>query len=130
MRNPGVGDVLEGLLEHDVLNIDQLIFISRWFPPLEIMLAIFALTGIFAALFSRFMALLYLFFAVLILYVSEGFLLLPIDCGCFGEGNQTPAYLLIMRNVFIALPLIFFPKPVGYLKRPHFLLLQSTTNGF
>lgn len=121
LTTPAVGDLLETLLEHEVLTIDQLVFIARWFPPLEITLAMLALSGVSAILFARFMASLYLLFTLVIVYVSEGYLTLPIDCGCFGDGGQTPAYLLIIRNTVIALPLFFFPKSIGYSKKPQFL---------
>lgn len=110
LANPGVGDLLESLLEHNVLTIDQLIFISRWFPPVEIILALLALSGIKAGFFGRTMAFLYLFFTLLLIYAAGGYLLLPIDCGCFGEGSETAAYILVIRNCLIALPLFFLPR--------------------
>jgi len=125
ITSPGVGDLLESLLAQDWISIGQLVFISRWYPPLEIVLGITALSGIQAVFFARVTGLLYLFYTLLLILVSEGYLLLPIDCGCFGQGSPTPVYLLILRNIFIALPLFFFPGNHGHFNRPHLLFTQN-----
>ncbi|MFH1215280.1 MAG: MauE/DoxX family redox-associated membrane protein [Pseudomonadota bacterium] len=121
MQDAGVGDLLESLLERHILTIDQIIFISNWSPPLEILVGTIALIGIKAGFFSRILGCLYLAFTLLILYVSEGYLLLPVDCGCFGTGHTSPVYLLVLRNLLIALPLFFFPRACGNAGRPTFL---------
>lgn len=110
LSNPGVGDLLETLFNRNILTLDQLVLVSRWYPPLEICFGVFALTGLFSTITARLMGSLYLFFTLLIFFVSEGYLLLPINCGCFGEGGQSPAYLLMIRNTILALPLFFFSK--------------------
>ncbi len=108
LYSPGVGDILETLLEKDIISLDQLIFIANRLPPFEIAFALFALLGIKANIIAKIMGLIYVVFTGLILYISEGYLLLPIDCGCFGEGQTTPVYLLLLRNGVIALLLFFF----------------------
>ncbi|MCK9295865.1 MAG: hypothetical protein M0P70_12355 [Desulfobulbaceae bacterium] len=123
--SPGVGDLLESFLARDMISIGQLVFISRWYPPLEIVLGIAALTGIQAGFFARVAGLLYLFYTLLLILAAEGYLLLPVDCGCFGEGNPTPVYLLILRNILIALPLFFFPADHSRCNRPHLLFTQN-----
>lgn len=125
ITSPGVGDLLESLLDQKMITIGQLVFISRWYPPLEIILGLTALTGIKAAFFARVTGLFYLFFTLLLIAASEGYLLLPLDCGCFGGGNPAPAYLLILRNLLIALPLFFFPLDRGRFPRPHLLFTQN-----
>lgn len=125
ITSPGVGDLLESLLALDMINVGQLVFISRWYPPLEIVLGITALTGIQAVFFARVTGLLYLFYTLLLILAAEGHLLLPVDCGCFGGGDPTPAYLLILRNILIALPLFFFPVDHDHCNRPHLLFTQN-----
>jgi len=126
ITSPGVGDLLESLLARNIISISQLVFISRWHPPLEIVLGLAALTGIKASFLARVTGLLYLFFSLLLIVVSQGYLFLPVDCGCFGGGgNPTPVYLLILRNLLIALPLFFFPCERGRFTRPHLLFTQN-----
>lgn len=125
LRSPGVGDLLESLLEQEILSVDQLIFIARWYPPLEIILGATALLGVRAGVFARVIGSLYLFFTLLLLYVSQGYLLLPIDCGCFGAGDTTPVFLLILRNLAIALPLFFLPRSLGENTRPSLLFTKN-----
>ena len=122
---PGVGDLLETLLEQDIITLDQLLLLSRWYPPLEVVFGMAALTGIRAAVFGRITGMLYLFFIVLFVIASEGYLLLPVDCGCFGDGDPLPVYLLILRNALIALPLFFFPGDRGGFTRPRLLFTQN-----
>lgn len=121
IRDAGVGDVLESLLERHILTLDQILFLARWYPPLEILLGVMALIGIKAGIFSGMIAGLYLAFTLLLLFVSGGYLQLPIDCGCFGTGNTSPVYLLILRNLLIAIPLFFFPGPLRHFTRPTLL---------
>jgi len=122
---PGVGDLLESLLAQNLISLEQLVFFSRWNPALEFVLGMAALSGIQAVFFARVTGLIYLFYTLLLILVSEGYLLLPMDCGCFGGGSPTPVYLLILRNLFIALPLFFFPGNHGHFNRPHLLFAQN-----
>jgi hypothetical protein len=103
---PQVSDLLLTLYEIDFLAFQTIITISRWQPWLEIGLGTVALSGAAMLWSARLMAALYLFFFVLILVASQGYLLLPVDCGCFAEDNATPAYLLLIRNGIIALLLL------------------------
>lgn len=111
LTSTGVGDILEILFEKELISLDSLFFISRWFPVLEIIVAIIAFTGIKANITAKIMGMLYIVFTLLILYVSEGYFLLPIDCGCFGETTATPVYILLLRNSVIAVFLFFFTSP-------------------
>ena len=97
-----VSELLMTLYELGVLTFDTIIFLSRVQPWFEIILGAIALSGWQAVGIARAMAALYIAFAVLIAIASQGFLLLPIDCGCFGEGEGTPVYLLLLRNGLIA----------------------------
>ena len=109
-QTDGISGLMETLVERGDLTVDTMIMIARYQPWLEIAVGLYALVGWRAEWTARGMALLYLFFSVVIYYVSEGYLTLPIDCGCFGEGEGTPVYLLLLRNLSIAVPLFFF-KP-------------------
>lgn len=107
----GVGDLLTLLFDEHLITIEQLVFISRWYPPLEIAIGLIALTGVRALFTARLMGCIYLIFSLLIYHAAGGYLLYPLDCGCFGEGGVgTPAYLLLLRNMIIALPLFFLPS--------------------
>ncbi len=108
--DPSISELLQSLYEHDTLSFQTVIYIARYQHWPEIVLAVTAICGWQALFIARFMGILYLFFTGLILYVSEGYLMLPIDCGCFGTGEGTPVYLLITRNTLIALPLFFYSK--------------------
>ncbi len=112
LNSSQVGDLLQFFFDHELLSLDQLVFISRCQPFAEIMLCIYALVGFGVRLryTAYLMGLLYLFFAALIYYASEGYLFLPIDCGCFGEGQATMAIWLIVRNCVIGGLLFFIPK--------------------
>lgn len=105
--NPTVSDLLQTISELEILDFELILVISRIQPWLEIVAGIVALIGWRPELIAKGMAFVYLFFSGLILYVSQGYLLLPIDCGCFGEGDGVPAYLLLIRNITIAILLLF-----------------------
>ncbi len=78
-----------------------------WVIPI-VPVGLHALIGWRAEWTARGITLLYLLCSVIIYYVSEGYLTLPIDCGCFGEGEGTPVYFLLLRNITLAMPLFFF----------------------
>ncbi|MDH4322353.1 MAG: hypothetical protein OEV73_12750 [Desulfobulbaceae bacterium] len=104
----GVSELLQNLLERGALSLAAVLFISRWQAWFEIGIALVALSGWRPAWCARGVALLYLFFAALIAVATDGYWLEPIDCGCFGASvPQAPAYLLILRNTVIAIPLLF-----------------------
>jgi hypothetical protein len=108
MNEVGVGELLETLYELDIFNPALILYGSRLQPYLEIGVALWAFVGWQAKYVARFMGLLYLFFAVLILVASQGFLMDPIDCGCFGPSEGLPVIVLLCRNLLLALPLFFF----------------------
>ena len=108
---PGVAGILNTLYEREVLQFEALLTISRVQPWLEIFMGLLALSGWRSLWFARILAGMYIFFALLILYVSDGYLTLPIDCGCFGEGEKVPVYLLLLRNGLIATLLLIYRKP-------------------
>lgn len=108
---PGVAGILNTLYERGLLEFEVILTISRVQPWLEIVMGLLALSGWRSLWFARIMAGVYIFFALLILYVSDGYLALPIDCGCFGEGEKVPVYLLLLRNGLIAALLLIYRKP-------------------
>lgn len=101
--NPAVGDLLLGFYERNLLNFSTVLVIARWQPWSEIILGAVALSGWQMVWSARLMAALYLAFFLLIAVASQGYLLLPVDCGCFGNGGGTPVYLLLGRNAAIAI---------------------------
>lgn len=102
---PGVSELLQRLWEQDILALAAMLAVSRWLPWGEIVLGGAALWGWRPEWWGRMLAAVYLFFAVLIALVARGYWAEPIECGCFGNGGGTPAYLLIVRNLLIAIPL-------------------------
>ena len=107
--DPSVGDILNTLVDRDVISLQHMVLVYRMQPWFEIGLGLFALVGWQAQWSARIMALLYIFFSGLIYYVVEGYLAMPIACGCFGEEEiGSPAYLLFYRNMIIAVLLLFF----------------------
>ncbi|HIJ78761.1 MAG: hypothetical protein OEY01_06510 [Desulfobulbaceae bacterium] len=112
LLNPEVSELLQTLYEQKILGFDTILVVSRRLPWLEILVGGIALSGWNFRWLARIMALLYLIFTVFITYASQGYLLLPIDCGCFGTGEGTPAYLLILRNTIITLLLLFGVAPM------------------
>lgn len=107
LRQAGISELLQILLEREFLPLSLTLFAARWQAWFEIGLALLALSGWHPLWCARGLALLYLFFALLIGIAADGYWLAPIDCGCFGTGGQTPAFLLLLRNTLIALPLLF-----------------------
>ena len=107
---PGVGELLNTLYERDLLTFDTILAISRVQPWFEIGLGGFAMSGWRNIWAAKILAGVYVFFALLVLYVSDGYLLLPIDCGCFGEGHEAPVYLILLRNGLLAVLLLFYGK--------------------
>ena len=107
---PGLGDILEYFLDREILPLGTVISFARGQPWFEMALGVAALTGWKAEWMARILGSLLIFFSLLILYVSEGYLLLPLDCGCFGGSGEFPAYLLIARNAVLAAPLFFFGR--------------------
>lgn len=110
LREAGVGELLAALHEQDVLNLEMVILLARWLPRLEILLGLWAVSGIHLEISAMAMGALYLLFTVAILTASGGHLLLPLDCGCFGKSESWPALLLALRNTALALPLFFAKK--------------------
>ena len=107
LANPSVGDIQQYLLDREYLSWNTVVLIERTLPWLEIALGTIALSGWRIELSAKGLAALYLFFALVILFVSEGFLTVPLDCGCFGKSEGTPVYLLLLRNLLLSLPLLF-----------------------
>lgn len=106
--HPAVSDLLQALFEQGLLSFDAVLTVSRFQPGAEIMVGLLAVSGWRAEWSAKFLAAVYLFFTLLILYASQGYLTLPIDCGCFGGEHETPVYLLLLRNSLIAALLVFF----------------------
>lgn len=110
LREPGIGELLEALHEQGMLNLDMVILLVRWLPWLEILLGLWAVSGIHLEISATVMGVLYLLFTAAILAASGGHLLLPIDCGCFGTSESWPALVLVLRNTALALPLFLAGK--------------------
>ena len=113
VRPGGVGELLQSLWEQGFLSLDAMLAIARWQPWGEIALALAALSGWRVQGCARTVGTLYLFFALLIGVAADGYWTQPLDCGCFGSGGQTPVYLLVARNLLIALPLFFADASLG-----------------
>lgn len=125
--DPAVGDILNTLVDRDVMSLQQMILVYRMQPWFEIGLALFALVGWQAQWSARIMAVLYIIFSGLIYYVVEGYLAMPIACGCFGgEEAGSPAYLSFYRNVIIAALLLLFTSKYRDVTLWH--LLMKPTN--
>ena len=121
VMRPGISELLENFLEQGIFPLSLVLFLARWQSWMEIVFALVALSGWQARWCARGLAALYLLFAVLIAVAADGYWLSPIDCGCFGSGARTPAYLLLLRNVLIAFPL-FFAGPdfgIGFPPKAH-----------
>ncbi|HIJ91352.1 MAG: hypothetical protein OEV89_11835 [Desulfobulbaceae bacterium] len=110
LSKPGVGELLEALHEQEILSLEMTILLVRWLPWLEIILGLWAVSGIHLEISAVFMGVLYLIFTAAILAASGGHLLLPLDCGCFGKSESWPVLLLVLRNTALALPLFFTGK--------------------
>lgn len=106
--HPIVGDILNALVDTEVLTLNEMVLIYRIQPWFEAGLGLFALIGWQAQWSARIIAVLFLFFSGLIYYVVDGYLTMPVACGCFGEAEGNPAYLDFIRNVVIAFFLFFF----------------------
>ena len=107
MGEAGVSELLQNLLDRGLLPLAMVLFLSRWQAWFEIGIALVAISGWRPTWCARGLALLYLVFAALIAVAADGYWLEPIDCGCFGASvHQAPAYLLILRNTVIAIPLL------------------------
>ena len=125
--SPAVGDLLLELSDQELLSFELVLSISRVQPGAEIIIGLLALSGWQAQWSAKFMAALYLFFTGLILYASQGYLTLPIDCGCFGGESETPAYLLLLRNTLIAALLLFFDRSCRRWTLFHAMFQKSTS---
>lgn len=106
--DPYPGEIMGALMERYIISAAGYRIITLLQPWFEIGIGLLALSGWRAEKTARVLGIIYLFFGVLILYVSEGHLTLPLGCGCFGDGDETPVYLLLLRNTLIALFLFYF----------------------
>lgn len=106
-RQPGVSELLQSLWEQGLFSLETMLAVTRWQPWLETTLALAALVGWRAEWWARGFALLYLFFAGLIVIAAQGYWAEPLDCGCFGSGDGFPVYLLVGRNLLIGVPLFW-----------------------
>ena len=106
--DPYPGEIMGALLEQYIITPFGYRIITMLQPWFEIGIGLIALSGWRAENTAKALGVIYLFFSGLILYVSEGHLTSPLGCGCFGEGDEMPVYLLLLRNTLIALFLFFF----------------------
>ncbi len=108
---PELSELLLSLYELEILPFQAVLAIDRWQVPVELTIGAIAFYGWQAQKMAWLLAGIYLLFSGAIALASQGYLLLPIDCGCFGDSDTaTPALVLILRNVLIALPLLFFSR--------------------
>ncbi len=103
-------EILSLFLENDWVSYQQLKMIIRYQPTVEIILGIYFLIGFKAKLSARLLAATYIFFSALIYWASDGALFESLNCGCFGEEEGTLVYKLLIRNLSIAIPLVFYSK--------------------
>ena len=106
--DPYPGEIMGALLEQYIITSTGYRLITLFLPWFEIGIGLFALCGWRAEKTAKVLGMIYLFFGGLILYVSEGDLTSPLGCGCFGKGDESPVYLLLLRNTLLALFLFFF----------------------
>ncbi|PLX49175.1 MAG: hypothetical protein C0613_08615 [Desulfobulbaceae bacterium] len=110
-NKPELSELLLSLYELEILPFQVVLAIDRWQVPVELIIGTIALYGWQARKMAWLLAAIYLLFSGAIALASQGYLLLPIYCGCFGAGDAaTPALVLILRNVMIAVPLLFFSR--------------------
>lgn len=107
LNTAGVSELLQRLWEMKILSLPAMMAISRHLPWAEILLALVALSGWRAEWLARLLGTSYLIFIAAILIAAEGYLTVPLDCGCFGASEGTPVYLLVFRNLLIGVPLLF-----------------------
>lgn len=110
IKNPAMSELLAKIAELNILPFGTLISATYIYPWIELAIAIYALTGWRGEWTSWGMASLYFFFTALILVGARGDIFAVIDCGCFGLGEGAPIYWLLLRNISIAIPLLFFRK--------------------
>jgi hypothetical protein len=105
---PELRDILEIFFETSAIGAEQTVFFSIWFPVFEIVVAVVAILGIRASVMARGMGVIYLGFALLTMYVAKGHVMLPLECGGFKEASTVPVYLLLLRDLAIAILLFFY----------------------
>jgi len=110
IKNPAMSELLAKIAELNILPFGTLISATYIYPWIELLVAIYALIGWLGEWTARVMGLLYFFFTALILIGARGNIFAVIDCGCFGLGEGSPIYWLLLRNIAIAIPLLFFRK--------------------
>ena len=106
--DPYPGEILGALMDQYIISATGYRIITLLQPWVEIGIGLFTLSGWRAEHTAKAMGIIYLFFSGLILYVSKGDLISPLGCGCFGDGHASPVYLLLLRNILIALFLFLF----------------------
>ena len=106
--DPYPGEIMGALMEQYIISATCYRVITLLQPWFEIGIGLYAIIGWHAPYTARTMGAVYLFFGGLILYVSEGHFTMPLGCGCFGDGHETPVYLLLLRNTLIALFLFLY----------------------
>lgn len=108
LADPAIGDILNELVDRKVLSLQEMVLVHRLHPWLEITIGCWALSGWQAQWSARLMAAIYIGFSALVYFIVEGYLQMPIACGCFGEAVGTPAYWTFYRNLLIAGMLLMF----------------------
>lgn len=107
---PSMSDLHQALIDLEFLEFDTMIVVSNIQPWLEVGAGCFVFLGWHAEKVAKALAVIFIFFGALILYASQGYLTLPMDCGCFGDGDGMPVYWYLIRNILISLLLFLFDK--------------------
>jgi len=109
INSDDVSEIMQILFDRGIISIQWLMTILKVLPYIEISIAFVALSKWRSKDMSIIVSSLYICFSIVILYVSDGYLLQPIDCGCFGEHNHDwPVYILLLRNMTVAILLICY----------------------
>ncbi|MBU2591261.1 MAG: hypothetical protein KKC21_04490 [Nitrospinae bacterium] len=110
ISHPAMSELLAKIAEYQIVSFGTMVSLTYIYPWIELIIALYALIGWRGEWTARGMAFLYIFFSLIILIGAEGNIFSTIDCGCFGLGEGSPIYWLLLRNVSIAIPLLFFKR--------------------
>jgi len=109
LYDQNISEIMQILFDRGILFLQMLIFTLKALPIIEICIGIIALSRWQSKIMALLLSSIYIFFSAVIVYVSDGYLMQPIDCGCFGHDDyEWPVYLLLLRNMVIAVLLIIY----------------------
>ncbi|MBF0451877.1 MAG: hypothetical protein HQK75_14325 [Candidatus Magnetomorum sp.] len=109
LKDQNISEIMQILFDRGIISLQLLPVIMKALPIIEISIGILALSGWRSNVFVFILSSIYIVFSGVIIYVSDGYFMQPIDCGCFGENNHDfPVYFLLLRNMTIAILLICY----------------------